>query len=144
MRFREDSYKEDDELIMAIKELNQRRQELKIMYNEFFLVWILGKMKKWKMESYEIQALRDVVKTGGEEVLEKLEKKFIYIRVKGKRKSPSSTMFTKTLEKLPVTHYTVKELEEVDTMYMGTSSEARKRFQGNSLNRGRGNSFSRG
>ena len=46
MRFREDSYKEDDELIMAIKELNQRRQELKIMYNEFFLVWILGKIKK--------------------------------------------------------------------------------------------------
>ena len=96
------------------------------------------------MESYEIQALRDVVKTGGEEVLEKLEKKFIYIRFEGKRKSPSSTMFTKTLEKLPVTHYMEKELKKIYTMYMGTSPEGRKIFQGNSLNRGRGNSFSRG
>ena len=129
MRFREDSYKEDDELIMAIKELNQRRQKLKKMYDEFFLVWILGKMKKRKMESYEIQALRDVVKTGGEDVLEKLEEKFFEIRAKGKRKCPSSTMFTETLEKLPVTYYMEKELEEIDTMYMGTSSEARKRLR---------------
>ena len=46
LKFREDSYEEDDELIMAIMELNQRRQELQITYNEFFSVWILGKMKK--------------------------------------------------------------------------------------------------
>ena len=50
------------------------------------------------MESYEIQALRDVVKIGGEDVLEKLEEKFIEIRVEGKRKSPASTMFTETPE----------------------------------------------
>ena len=80
MRFREDSYKEDDELIMAIKELNQRRQELKITYNEFFLVWMLGKIKRQKkMEGFEIQTLRDVIKVGGEEVLEKLEEKFIEV-----------------------------------------------------------------
>ena len=96
--------------------------------------------------------MRDVVKTGGEDVLEKLEEMFIEIRVEGKRKSPASTMFTETPEKFPVTHYTENELEEIDTMYMGTSSEARKRFQAsyfirgrrNSLSRGRANSYNRG
>ena len=73
------------------------------------------------MESYEIQALRNVVKTGGEDVLEKLEEKFIEIRVEGKRKSPASTMFSETPEKVPVAHYMEKELEEIETIYMGTS-----------------------
>ena len=48
------------------------------------------------------------------------------------------------METLPVTHYTEKEHEEIEAIYMGTSSEARKRFQGNSFDRGRRNSFNRG
>ena len=50
-------------------------------------------------------------------------------------------MFMKTL---PVTHYTEKEHEEIEAMYMGTSSKARMRLQRNSFNRGRRNSFNRG
>ena len=68
LKFREDSYEEDNDLIMAMRELNQRRKELKMTYDEFFSVWMLGKIKKCtKMDGFEIQALREVVKAGGEE-----------------------------------------------------------------------------
>ena len=93
------------------------------------------------MESFEIQALRDIVKAGGEEVIENLEEKFIEVRVEGKRKSPSSAMFT---ESLPMTHYTEKEHEEIEAMYMGKESLPRKRFPENSYNRGRERSFNQG
>ena len=51
---------------------------------------MLGKIKRRKkMESFEIQALRDIVKAGGKEVIKNLEEKFIEVRVEGERKSPS-------------------------------------------------------
>ena len=40
-------------------------------------------------------------------------------------------------ENLPDDHYTEAEEEEIDTMFMGTESKARKRFQKNSLYRPR-------
>ena len=77
LKFREDQYEDDDELILVIKELRQRRVELKMTYNEFHSVWMLGKMKKRrKIESFEIQALRNVVKEGGPDVVNTFEKKF--------------------------------------------------------------------
>ena len=80
LKFREDSYEEDNDLIIAMRELNQRRKELKMTYNEFFSVWMFGKIKKQKkMEGFEIQALRDIIKVKTEEVPEKLEKKFIEV-----------------------------------------------------------------
>ena len=62
-----------------------------------------------------------------------MENKYIEVRVEVKGKSVSSSaMFTETL---PRTHYTEAEQAEIEAMYMGTESEARKRFQrGNSFN----------
>ena len=41
---------------------------------------MIGKINKQKkIEGFEIQALKDVVKAGGEEVPEKLEQKFIEV-----------------------------------------------------------------
>ena len=34
-------------------------------------------------------------------------------------------------ETLPATHYTEAEQKEIEALYMGTESEARKRYQGN-------------
>ena len=105
--------------------------------DEFYSAWMIGKMKKWKkMEGFEIQALRDVVKKGGPEVIEKFEKKFKEVRIEGKRKYvSSSTMFTETL---PSTYYMEAEQTEIETMYMGAESEVRKRFQrSNSFNQWR-------
>ena len=46
LKFREDQYEDDDELILAMKELRQRRVELKMTFDEFHSVWMLEKMKK--------------------------------------------------------------------------------------------------
>ena len=46
LKFREDQFEDDDELILVVKELRQRCVELKITYDEFHSVWMLGKMKK--------------------------------------------------------------------------------------------------
>ena len=92
LKFREDQFEDDDKLILAMKELRQRCVELKMTYDEFHSVWMLGKMKKQrKMESFEIQALRNVVKEGGPDVVKNFEKKFKEIKIKGKRKSVVSS-----------------------------------------------------
>ena len=100
---------------------------------EWYSVWMLGKMKKRKkMDNFKIQALRDVVKEGGPDVVDKFENKFKEISIEGNRKAVSSAMFS---EKLLSTLYTEAELE---AMYMGTELEAKKRFQrNNSFNRKR-------
>ena len=74
-----------------------------------------------------MQTLREVVKENGPAVVQNFEKKFKEIRVKGKRKSlkESTTLYT---EKPPPTYYNEAEQEHVEVMYMGTESEARKRF----------------
>ena len=91
---------------------------------------MLGKMKKQKkMEGFKVQAFRNIVKEGGPDIINKFKQKFIEIRIEGKRKAvSSSTMFTETL---PSTYYTEAEKEEIEALYMGTESEARKRFQRN-------------
>lgn len=62
--------------------------------------------------------------------MENFEKKLKEIKIEGKRKVSSSAMYT---EHLPRTHYTEVEIE---AMYMGKDSEARKRLQrNNSVNR---------
>ena len=38
LKFREDQYQDDEELILAIKELRQRHVELKMTYDEFHSV----------------------------------------------------------------------------------------------------------
>ena len=103
MTFREDTFEEDDDLIMAMRELNQRRSELKMTFEEFLSVWMFGKIKKRKkMEGFEIQALREVVKENSQDVVQNFEQKFKEIHVEGKRKSLNafSTLYT---DKLPTT-----------------------------------------
>ena len=79
------------------------------------------------MENFKLQTLREVVKVNGPDVVENFEKKFKEIKVEGKRKSlkESTTLYT---EKPPLTYYTKEEQEQIQTMYMGTESYARKRF----------------
>ena len=73
------------------------------------------------------------MKEGSPDVIDNFKKKFKEIKIEGKRKAvSSSTMDTK---QLPRTHYTEAEIE---AMYMGKDSEARKRLQrNNSFNRRR-------
>ena len=74
-----------------------------------------------------MQFLREVAKENGPTVVKNFEKKFKEIRVEGKKKSlkESTTLYT---ERPPPTYYTEAEQEQIEAMYMGTESEARKRF----------------
>ena len=55
-------------------------------FDEFHSVWMLQKLKKRKrMENFEIQAQREIVKDNSEDVVENFEKKFKEFRVEGKR-----------------------------------------------------------
>ena len=79
------------------------------------------------MENFELQSLREVVKTNGPDVVKNFEEKFKEIRVEGKRKSlkDNATHYT---ESPPTTYYTEAEQEQIEAMYMGKESESRKLF----------------
>ena len=73
-----------------------------------------------------------MVKDGVVDFLKNFEKKFKEIRIEGYRKdaSSASVMFTEDMcEDLPEAHYTEIKLKEIKTKYMGTESEAQKRYQ---------------
>ena len=127
-KFREDQFEDDDELMLAMSELRKRRVDLEITFDEFHTVWMLQKLKKRKrMENFELQSLREVVKTNDLEVVKNFEEKFKEIRVEGKRKSLKDTA-THYTESPPTTYYTEAEQEQIEAMYMGKESESRKRF----------------
>ena len=85
------------------------------------------------MDNFEYQALRSVIKEGGENVIDKFEKKYRELKIEGNRKKVAETMYMES---------------EKETLYMGSESEARKRYQGNGYWRGgsyqRGESYGRG
>ena len=90
-----------------MEEINKRREELKVTEKEWFSVWMLGKVKKRKrMEAFQYQALREVVKEGGDNVMKNFGAKYKEIKIEGSRKRVA------------------------ETLYMGMESDARKRFQG--------------
>ena len=45
-KFKEDQYDDDGELLLGIKELKQRRMDLKITEDEWVAIWMLGIVKK--------------------------------------------------------------------------------------------------
>ena len=82
LEFKEDHFEEEIELLLAMKEINQRRNELKISENEWFSTWMLGRVKKRKrMDNFEYQALRNVIKEGGEDVIGNFEKKYQELKI---------------------------------------------------------------
>ena len=104
--FKEAEYDSDDELMFAMKELVNRKKELKVSDEEWSSVWMLGVVQKRKsMEAFQCASLRDVVKTGGADVVEKFGERFREMRVEGHRS------------------------KVIDTHYMGSESASRKIFQ---------------
>ena len=55
-------------------------------------MWILGRVRKKKrVDDYELQALRYVVKKGGDAVVEEFKKNFKEVKIEGKRKKASTS-----------------------------------------------------
>ena len=86
-KFKDDHYEDDAELLLGMKELNQRRKGLKMTEDEWVAVWMLSIVKKKiRLDKFVYQFLRDVVKAGGDNVVKNFEEKFKELRVKGHRK----------------------------------------------------------
>ena len=76
LKFKEDQYEDNGDSILAMKEINQRHKELKMMEDEWFAIWMLGNVRKRKIiDKIEYQSLWQIVKEGSTDVLEKFEKK---------------------------------------------------------------------
>ena len=74
---------------------------------------MLQKLKKRKrLENFEIQSLREIVKTNGPDVVKNFEEKFKEIRVEGKRKTLKDSV-TNYTETPPSTYYTEAEQAEI-------------------------------
>ena len=105
MKFKDVQYEDDGELLLGMKEINQRKNDLKMTKDEWVAVWMLSIVKKRKkVDKLIYQALRDVVKVGGDDVLENFEKKFKETRIKGCRKDASSASIMYTEDYLPEDH----------------------------------------
>ena len=106
--------------------------------------------KRKRIDKYIYQSLRDIVKVGGDNVIKNFEDKFKELRVKGHRKSDgisTSVMFTEEDEYIEdeeemeedsndddAEQESQTETEDKEMYFMGTQSQARKRF-------GRNNAF---
>ena len=102
-----------------MKDINQRQKELKITQDEWLAVWMMGRMRERKrIDGHELQALRDVVKKGGDDILKDFEEKFKEVRVEGKRMKTFTVHYTglSSSDHLE-SKYTEEELED---LYMRT------------------------
>ena len=90
-------------------------------------MYVAKVQKRKRMENFEIQSLREIVKTGRPDVVKNIEDKFKEIRVKGKTKTFKDSV-TNYTESPPKTYYTEAEQTKIEAMYMGKESLSRKRF----------------
>ena len=90
--FKDDHYEDDSELLLGMKELNQRRKELKMTEDEWVAVWMLVIIKRRKkLDKFVYQSLRDIVKIGGDNVIKSFKEKFKELCVEGNRKDANSS-----------------------------------------------------
>ena len=60
-----------------MKELNQRRKEINMTDDKWVTAWMLSIIKKRKkIDKFVYQALRHMVKLGGDDVIKNFEEKF--------------------------------------------------------------------
>ena len=114
--------------------------------DEWVTVWMLGVVKKrQRLDKFVYQALGNVIKLGGDNVIQNFEEKFKELRVEGCQKEnglSTSVMFTEDDKEMeeddseddPKDSHT--ETEDKETLFMGTLSEA-KRFNRNGPYRSR-------
>ena len=83
-------------MILAMRQIQQIVADLKITKDEWFTAWMLGRVRKRKkIDSHELQSLRNVVKRGGDTIIQDFENTFQELVVEGKRKKASVVNNTK-------------------------------------------------
>ena len=84
--------------------------------------------KRKKVDSHELQTLRNVVKKGEEEVIKNFEDAFKEVRIEGKRKKASVVNYTESSLSSSTGSSLTPSKNPKETLYMGTNSEARQRY----------------
>ena len=134
----DDQFEDDGELLLGMRVLRQKKKDFKVTEDEWDAVWMLLIVKRRKkIDKFVQKALRYVVKLGGVDVIKNFEDKFKELRVERCHKEgglSSAVMYTEDGEEmdeedLPDEDDNDDEMEEIYTMYMGTESKARNRFQ---------------
>ena len=104
MRFKDEQFEDNGELLLGMEELRQKKKDLNVTKDEWDAVWMLSIVKKHKkIDQFIQQALRDVVKHGGDNVITNFENKFKELRVEGCCRdggSSSAVMYTKDGEEM--------------------------------------------
>ena len=117
MNFRANDYEEEDDFLLEIEKLHNKKSRYGVNDKEWFSVWMMIETRKRKgLESFQLEELRKVVKAGGEEVIGNYREKYKELRMESNR--------GKTAE----------------AFYMGNQSLARTRYNSQ---RNRTNSYGR-
>ena len=82
--------------------------------------------KRKRIDSHELQLLHNVVKKGGDTVIKDFEDVFQEVRIEGKRMKSSVVNYKKS-PSTPSSEDKSQDLKE--TLNMGSSSEARRRYK---------------
>ena len=118
LKFKDDNYVDDAELLLGLKELNQRRKELKITEEEWVAVWMLNVIKKKKrLDKFVYQSLKDVVKAGGDNVVKNFKEKFKELWVEGHQKESNYSileMFSEEDKYMDEDDVEMEEEEDLD------------------------------
>ena len=122
LKFKVDSFKDNREHLLGMKELRQRKKELIITEYEWDAVWMLTIIKKRKkIDKFIFQLLRDIVKQGGDDMIRKFEDKFKEFKVEGCHRDggPSSlVLYTEDKEGIGEDPDYPDKAETKETMFM--------------------------
>merc|ERR1712114_96963 len=76
------------------EKLKMKKDRLRISETEWFAMFMMIQTKKRKgVEGHQIQSLKDIVKKGGEEVIEQFREKFKEMRIESNRGKVSEAYY---------------------------------------------------
>ena len=105
MNFKANEYDDEDKYLLAMERLYARKDENEVKHKKWFSTWMMIETKKRKgIESFQLQELRNIVKTGGEEVMNEFRDKYRELKIESNREKTT------------------------DSYYMGNRSLSRQRF----------------
>ena len=109
LKFDFNEYESEEEYLLAQEKLIARQEEKDITMKEWNTVWLMyGATQRQGTTDYHLQELRKVVKTRGIDMQKDFVKKYRELKVESHRGAQASC---------------------AETLYMGTPSKSRQRFQ---------------
>merc|ERR1712112_738576 len=94
INFRANEQEDDEEFLLAMEKLKMKKDRLRISETEWFAMFMM--IQTWErkgVEGHQIQSLKDIVKKGGEEVIEQFRGKFKEMRIESNRGKVSEAYY---------------------------------------------------